>query len=99
MDAVTSLQRGDGRPRRALYTCGGYIVLVGCRAGEFFVIDTHPISPELGGDGNGAIKVLPCGDRNSVKGLCTWWWKRLQVSGVDKAKKQSFAIMESDLTR
>lgn len=97
MDAVTSLQRGDGRPRIALYTCGGYIVLVGCRAGEFFVIDTHPISPELGGDGNGVIKVLPCGDRNSVKGLCTWLWKRLQASGVDKAKKQSFAIMESDL--
>lgn len=97
IDAVTSLQRGDGKLRIALYTCGGYIVLVGCRSGEFFVIDTHPIPVEQGGNGDGVIKVLSCGDRNSVKGVCTWLWKRLQASGVDKDQTQSFSIMESDL--
>ena len=81
----------------ALYTCGGYIVLVGCRSGELFVIDTHPTPVELGGDGNGLIKVFgPCADGNSAGGLCTWLWRRLNMSGVDEDQTQSFSILESD---
>ena len=33
MDGVARLQRGEGEPRLALYTCGGYIVVVGLRYG------------------------------------------------------------------
>ena len=97
MDAVTSLYKGDNKSRMALYTCGGYIVLVGCRSGELFVIDTHPTPVELGGDGNGLIKVFgPCADGNSAGGLCTWLWRRLNMSGVDEDQTQSFSILESD---
>ena len=49
MDAVVKLQRNDGELRLALYTCGGYIVVVGFRSGEYFIIYTHPTPAELGG--------------------------------------------------
>ncbi|CAB3989984.1 Mitogen-activated kinase kinase kinase A [Paramuricea clavata] len=36
-----------------IYMCGAYTFTVGCRYGQYFVMDTHSISQDLGGDGNG----------------------------------------------
>lgn len=42
----------------AIYTCGIYIFVIGCRSGRLFVIDTYTITPEFGGHGDGLLKVF-----------------------------------------
>ncbi|CAB4012775.1 Cyclin-dependent kinase-like 2 [Paramuricea clavata] len=80
--AVRTLSTIDDTARVAIYTSGPYIFLIGCKSGNFFVIDTHPICTELGGNGNGILKIFPCTDNNTPKRLCSWVWKRLKYSGV-----------------
>lgn len=42
----------------AIYTCGIYIFVIGCRSGRLFVVDTYTITPEFGGYGDGLLKVF-----------------------------------------
>lgn len=42
----------------AIYTCGIYIFVIGCRSGRLFVVDTYTITPEFGGHGDGLLKVF-----------------------------------------
>ena len=89
LKAVRELHTTDDVPRVAIYTCGGYIFLIGCKATRFFFIDTHSIGKKLGGNGNGMIKVFPTGDDHSAKRLC---W--LRSSGVDGKQFQSLSVAQ-----
>ena len=42
----------------AIYTCGIYIFVIGCRPGRLFVVETYTITPEFGGHGDGLLKVF-----------------------------------------
>lgn len=78
----------------AIYTCGVYIFLLGYHHGRYFLVDTHPIVPELGGDGNGIMKVYRSSDKNAIIQLSSWIWNRLKISKVDESAMQSFILVE-----
>lgn len=90
VNAVSNLN--GSKPQIGLYTCGGYIILIGRTSTELFLIDTHPLSSELGSNRNGLLKVFQ--SVNSVMQLCSWIWKRLKLCRVDSEQQQSFSILE-----
>lgn len=80
--------------RLAFYSCGGYIFTIGWAFGYLFIMDTHAIFHELGGNGNGLVKVFLQDDRQlAAEDLCAWVWKRLSQSGVKSCAQQSVAEM------
>lgn len=81
-------------PKVAIYTSGKYIFVIGCRSGRLFIVDSHTISPELGGNGFGILKVFFGKDLLSQRELCTWVWRRLRLSGVNGKASQSFITLE-----
>ena len=93
MEAVTKLEKEDASVRVAIYTCGRYIFLTGCRSNHVFLVDTHSIGAELGGNANGILKVYPSNDLATPYQLCTWIWKRLENSGVQAKALQSLVFL------
>ena len=91
MQAVTKLEKEDAPVSVAIYTCGGYIFLIGCRRNHVFLVDTHSIGAE--GNGNGILKVYPSNDPATPFQLCTWIWKTLQNSGVQAKALQSLVFL------
>ena len=80
--------------RLAFYSCGGYIFTIGWVFGYLFIMDTHAIFHELGGNGNGLVKVFLQDDSQlAAEDLCAWVWKRLSQSGVKSCAQQSVAEM------
>ena len=67
-----------------LYTCTPYTFLVGIHNGSFFIVDTHPIGEELGGNGNAILVRARDKDLRSCKLIIQWIIKRLKNSGVMK---------------
>lgn len=57
LNGVKRLSTINEMPQVGIYTCGGYTVIVGYKEGRYFLIDTHSISEDLGGNGNGILKV------------------------------------------
>ena len=96
LQALTKLARENAPVSVAIYTCGGYIFLVGCLSDNVFLVDS--IGAELGGNGNGILKVYPSNDSAALYQLCTWIWKRLQRSGVQAKAMQSLVFLR-DLSR
>lgn len=81
-------------PGAAIFTCGHYIFTIGRRFGSLFVVETHQIHEELGGNGNGLLKVFsPC--PGSPFDLCTWIWHRLASSKVPADTCQSFITLHA----
>ena len=39
----------------ALFCCEPYVFLVGVMSGKLFLIDTHPVNQDLGGNGRGGL--------------------------------------------
>ena len=87
MEAVRQIHDAE-KTRVGLYTCGGYIFTIGCKSGNFFLTDTHCISEELGGNGNGLVEVFLDGE-SSLWHICDWILRRLKVSGVKGESPQS----------
>ena len=80
--------------RVAFYSCGGYIFTIGWAFQHLFIMDTHAICQELGGDGKGLLKVFLHENKQlAVENLCAWVWKRLSQSGVKSCTQQSLAEM------
>lgn len=88
-DGVSKLSQDKAPLKIAIYTCGGYIFLIGCHCEQLFLVDTHPIGADLGGNGNGILKVYPANESELIHQLCVWIWKRLQISGVQAESMQS----------
>ena len=79
----------------AIYTCGGYIFTVGHLHDHFFLVDTHPIGADLGGNGNGILKAYPSSDSAALFQMCGWIWNRLQHSGVRQAQQMKSLVFLS----
>ena len=94
LKAVHAISTDQGGTKIAIYSCGIYIFVVGCQSKQLFIVDTHPISEQLGGDGNGIVKVYTPQNADSPNQLCAWIWKRLEHSGVPDSSLQSFLIFE-----
>lgn len=74
-----------------LYTCNPYAFVVGINSDAVFLLDTHPISEDCGGEGSGIIVFTNDNTGKSCRCLVQWILKRLLNSGVTKDGKQSFA--------
>ena len=95
-EAVNQIYDAE-KTKVGLYTCGGYIFTIGCKNGQYFVTDTHCIGKELGGNGNGLLKVFLSSDgdvESSVQCVCDWVLRRLRISGVRGNSPQSFLQIE-----
>ena len=92
--AVSKLCAASKLSNAAIYSCGGYVFVVSCKSNQLFLVDTHPISAQLGGMGNGLIKVYPIQDSESFNQLCAWIWKRLHLSGISETAQQSFLVLD-----
>ncbi len=91
INALSKHESAEPTNRVGLYTCGMYTFLVGTNNGSFFLIDTHPIGEELGGNGNGILVATSDVSGRSCKLLVQWIMKRLLISGVGQSDAQSFA--------
>lgn len=74
-----------------LYTCTPYTFIVGIHKEVYFILDTHPISETLGGDGNGILLLTEDVSSKSCQILTQWILKRLKQSGVRPGGQQSLA--------
>ena len=92
--AVNALSTACAVTNVAIYSCGRYIFVIGCHDDHYFLVDTHPISQELGGVGTGLLKVYPAQDSHSASHLCSWVWKRLELGGVGDESPQSFLVSQ-----
>ncbi|CAB4001974.1 Hypothetical predicted protein [Paramuricea clavata] len=72
-----------------IYTCSPYIVTIGIVNNALFFIDTHPVTEELGSDGNGVLLVTPDLSYRSCQLLVQWLLLRLAKAGVETDSRQS----------
>ena len=79
------------KSRVGLYTCFPYTFLVGIHDNSYFLIDTHPVTEELGGDGNGILAATNDLSLHSCRLFVNWILKRLKAGGLDGREMQSLA--------
>ncbi|XP_028417369.1 uncharacterized protein LOC114541766 [Dendronephthya gigantea] len=72
-----------------LYTCSPYTFVLGIHAESFFLVDTHCIGSEVGGNGNGILITTKDCSPSSCNVLTQWIIKRLKCSGIDGKEDQS----------
>lgn len=82
----------------ALFCCEPYVFLVGVVGGKLFLIDTHPVNQDLGGNGHGGlVKVYRNCSPKACEALCAWIWKRLKTGGgLTKKAGHSFLFMSPE---
>lgn len=64
------------------YTCGGYIFTTGCRNDHYWIMDTHCLRKELGGNRNGLLNVFFSSEGELESERCwlrNWVLKWLQL--------------------
>lgn len=79
----------QGHLHMGIYTCSPYIISIGVREDALFLVDTHPVGDELGGNGNGILLVTPDVSYRSCKSLVQWLLQRLKMAGVKENQSQS----------
>ena len=79
----------QGHLHMGIYTCSPYIISIGVCEDAFFLVDTHPVGGELGGNGNGILLVTPDVSYRSCKSLVQWLLQRLKMAGVKQNQSQS----------
>ena len=72
-----------------VYTCTPYIFTIGICKNALFVIDTHPVSEDLGGNGNGLLMVTSDSSYESCKSVVQWLLQRLAMAGAKGSLRQS----------
>ena len=82
----------------ALFCCEPYIFLVGVMSGKLFLIDTHPVNQDLGGNGyGGQVKVYHSCSPKAYEALCGWICNRLRVGGgLTEKARHSFLLMSPE---
>ncbi|KAK3728841.1 hypothetical protein QZH41_007645 [Actinostola sp. cb2023] len=65
--------------------------------GHYIIMDTHKMGEELGGHGNGLLKVFPFGD--DPRDVCEWIWKRLKLIGVKADTLFSLSLLNREHKR
>lgn len=64
----------------AVYMCSPICLVIGFMNGKFFAIDSHCIHKDLGGNGNGFIKLLHCQDAKDEGGNVIFNWLKLRMT-------------------
>ena len=65
--------------------------MIGLHDDSFFLVDTHPIAEELGGNGNGVLVAMTDCTSCSCSLVTQWILKRLRLSGVDAKTPQNLS--------
>lgn len=68
-----------------------YAFMVGLHNDSFFLVDSHSVGEELGGNGNGILIATPDRSSRSCRLIIQWILKRLWLSGIDHKMPQSLA--------
>ena len=79
----------QGKVCFGIYSCSPYILTLGISQNSLFLIDTHPVNEELGGNGNGVLLVTPDLSYRSCQSLIQWLLIRLTRAGVKTDSRQS----------
>ena len=74
-----------------VYTCPPVTFLIGCHDDRLFLLDTHAIGQELGGNGSGLLIQTKDLSIDSCVSLVEWIIERLVLSGVLKSNQHSLA--------
>ena len=90
INAILSKSKSSTSSHR-VYTCTPVTFLIACYDGRVFLLDTHPIGQELGGDGNGILIQTKDLTNDSCVSLVEWIIKRLVLSGVSTSNQHSLA--------
>jgi hypothetical protein len=80
-----------GETAMGVYTCSAYIFTIGICGSALFLIDTHSVNDDLGGNGNALLMVTPDTTYQSCKLVVQWLLKRLYSAGVHKDSIQSIS--------
>ena len=81
----------------AMFCCEPYVFLIGVMGGKLFLVDTHPVHGDLGGNGNGLLTVIRNCLPRACDALCAWIWKQLRAGdGLTKEAGHSFLVMSPD---
>ena len=83
----------DSKVSMAIYTCGKYVLLIGSVAEKIFLVDSHPVVENAGGQHTGVAIFSEGHMVQCHKFICEWLIERLKRSGVASGNMQSFAIM------
>ena len=94
MDNLT-LKVSQGKMYMLIYTCSPYIFTIGIFNDALFVIDTHPVNEELGGNGDDLLMVTPDSSYGSCKSVIQWLLQRLTMAGVKCNARQSMTWLTS----
>jgi len=80
-----------------IYLCEPYAFLIGSYESMLFLIDTHPVPKEAGGNGNGLVISLKSKSKqNVVAKLMSWITKRMNVSGVREFRQSLSVIIHEE---
>ena len=72
-----------------IYTCSPYIFTIGVCDHALFLVDTHSVNEDLGGNGNALLMVTPDTSNQSCKLVVQWLLQRLISAGVNEDSIQS----------
>ena len=62
IEAVYNLaENQESESKVFVFNCSGYQFVIGYKLKQYFHVDTHRISPEFGGQGNGILKTYKDG--------------------------------------
>ena len=75
-----------------VYMCGPYIFTLGIYNNALFLVDTHPITEYLDGNGNGLMMATRDCSERACELLVQWILKRLEHSGVKGNELQEFLL-------
>ena len=67
-----------------IYTCSPYIFTIGVCDHALFLVDTHSVNEDLGGNGNALLMVTPDTSNQSCKLVVQWLLQRLVSAGVNE---------------
>ena len=94
MRAITAkipLRSHDNPFMIGVYTCSPYIFTLGMYNNALFLVHTHPITENLGGNGNGLMMLTQDCSERSCELIVQWILKRLEHSDVKGIELQSFS--------
>ena len=80
----------DVKNQVGVYTCTPYAFTEGLYNDSFFLVDSHLVDEELGGNGNGILVATPDRSSRSCHLIIQCILKRIWLSGVDHKMLQSF---------
>ena len=77
----------------SIFTCEPYSIVIGQFQKKLFILDTHAVPIECGGNGNAGMRVYDSNTSLYCRCVSEWLWNRLAASGVKDDTGQSLAVI------